>query len=278
VTEIFPGLNLQNFVGTLTATSAAGALISGTALELGATAGEFTTLPVTELRDVPGSNTLRFAQFANGAGIRSELVVTNPSASATINARVEFFDDAGNPLSTGIVGSGFRNTIDLMVRPLGSATISSDGLGPVVAGSARVTLDRAAGGVVRFSLPGIGIAGVGNSDAMSKGFIVPVRTSRSEGIDTGVALVNAGDTPIDLLIILRDASGTGILSRPLPNIPVRGHLARFTRELFPELSADVFEGTLSVVIQSPSGAIAGTALELGPAGGQFTTLPVVQLR
>jgi hypothetical protein len=131
---------------------------------------------------------------------------------------------------------------------------------------------------VRFSLPGLGIAGVGASEALGKGFIIPIRSSLSEAIDTGVALVNAGDTPVDLLLILRDSSGAGILSRPLLNVPVRGHKASFTRELFPELTMDAFEGTLSVVIQTPGGRVAGTALELGAMGGQFTTLPVVQLR
>jgi hypothetical protein len=278
ISELFPNAPLQTFAGTLTVTGSAGTLISGTALELGLLAGEFTTLPVTEVRDFPGTNTLHFAQFANGAGIASDLVITNPSASATLNARVEFFDDGGNPLTTGIIGVGARSSIDFTVRPLGSITFSSDGLGSVVAGSARVTIDRSAGGVVRFSLPGLGIAGVGSSDAVNNGFIIPVRTVRSEGTDTGVALVNAGDTPVDVLLILRDTSGVAALTRTLSLIPARGHLARFTRELFPGLSAEAFEGTLSVIIQTPGGRIAGTALDLGSTAGQFTSLPVVQLR
>jgi len=276
--QLFPSVDFQNFTGTLTVTGAAGALISGTALELGGAPGEFTTLPVTELQELPGANTLRFAQFANGAGLRSDLVITNPSTSATLNARVEFFDDGGNPFSTGIVGMGTRSSVDVTVRPLGSTTISSDGVGLLVAGSARVTMDRAAGGVVRFSLPGLGIAGVGTNESLSTGFIVPIRSNRTEGVDTGVALVNAGDTPVDLLLVLRNASGVGVFSRTLSNVAVRGHIARFTRELFPELTVDSFEGTLSVVIQTLGGKIAGTALELGATGGQFTTLPVVQLR
>jgi hypothetical protein len=90
--------------------------------------------------------------------------------------------------------------------------------------------------------------------------------------------VNAGDVAADLQIILRDSLGVTVKSMQLTGFPVRGHLAKFTRELFSDLTSDDFDGTLAIVIQTPGGKIAGTALELGGAAGQFTTLPVVQLR
>ena len=80
---------------------------------------------------------------------------------------------------------------------------------------------------------------------------------------TGLALVNAGDTPVDLLLVLRNASGVGVFSRTLSNVAVRGHIARFTRQLFPELTVDSFEGTLSVVIQTPGGRIATVPVTTG---------------
>ena len=63
-------------------------------------------------------------------------------------------------------------------------TVSTDGQGDVVVGSAVVTPDSTLGGVVRFELPGIGIAGVGASPSLSR-FIVPVRRE-SGGINTGI--------------------------------------------------------------------------------------------
>jgi hypothetical protein len=244
---------------------------------LGANPGEFTTLPVTELQDLPGTRTLTFAHYANGAGVRSDIVITNASG-AMLNARVDFFDDSGNPLSTGIVGAGQGSSLSLTIPSRGSSTISSDGLGPVIAGSVRVTLDRPGGGVVRFGIQGLGIAGVGSSEALERGFLIPVKSDRLSGTDTGIAFVNTGDTPIDIQIVLRNASGGPVRSLSLPKLPVHGHLAKFTRQFFPDLNIDDFEGTLTVTVETSGGKVAGTALEIGAAAGQFTTLPVVQLR
>ena len=61
----------------------------------------------------------------------------------------------------------------------------------------------------------------------------------------------------------------------VPDFPASGHLARFIGELFPFADTDDFEGTL--VVEVTGGAVAATALELGPGPGQFTTLPVAPL-
>lgn len=49
----------------------------------------------------------------------------------------------------------------------------------------------------------------------------------------------------------------------------------FIHELFPEAVTDSFEGTL--VVRAQGGRIAAVALDLGPAPGQFTTVPVTPL-
>ena len=49
------------------------------------------------------------------------------------------------------------------MEPLGELTISTHGRGEVVSGSVKVVSDGPIGGVLRFGLPGIGVAGVGAS-------------------------------------------------------------------------------------------------------------------
>ena len=49
------------------------------------------------------------------------------------------------------------------MEPLGELTISTHGQGEVVSGSVKVVSNGPIGGVLRFDLPGIGVAGVGAS-------------------------------------------------------------------------------------------------------------------
>lgn len=144
----------------------------------------------------------------------------------------------------------------------------------MVVGSARVTVDGSLGGVVRFSIPGIGIAGVGASQPMSA-LITPVR--REAGINTGIAIQSAASGPVTLKLILRDKQGQQVTngSRTIENFPAAGHLAKFINELFEQANTDNFEGTL--VVEATGGRVTGTALELGSLPGQFTTLPVTPL-
>ena len=48
-----------------------------------------------------------------------------------------------------------------VIEPLGVLTISTHGRGDLLSGSVKVTSDRPIGGFLRFSLPDIGVDGVG---------------------------------------------------------------------------------------------------------------------
>ena len=131
------------------------------------------------------------------------------------------------------------------------------------------------GGVTRFSIPGIAIAGVGSSEPL-QGFITPVRRE-SSGINTGVAIHNTGNDPVSVTLTLRDQQGQVVPggTANIDSLPANGHLARFINELFPNAETDDFSGTL--VVQVDGGSVAATALELGTETGEFTTLPVTSL-
>lgn len=216
--------------------------------------------------------TLYFAQIGNGQGLVSDLVLTNPSSTTAANARVEFFDDSGRPLELGLSSpQGRFSKVDVVVPSLGAVRLTTNGAGTLVPGAARVIADRRVGGVVRFTIPGAGTTGVGESQP-SREFLTPARRS---GINTGVALHNPGPTPIRLRLTLRSALGVPLANgTTLLDLPALGHTARFINELFDNAGLAGFEGTLGVEVLG-QGEVAATALELGGAAGQFTTLPVV---
>ena len=142
------------------------------------------------------------------------------------------------------------------------------------AGSAVVSSDRLLGGVIRFSLPGVDIAGVGTSASLT-GFIVPVRRVAG-GINTGVALQNTGSTATTIRLSLRDEAGVEVANRTIADFAGRGHLAQFIDELFASADTSDFQGSLVVEVVG-EGRIAATSLELGTRPGEFTTLPVTPL-
>ncbi|MDA2933704.1 hypothetical protein MYX82_05120 [Acidobacteria bacterium AH-259-D05] len=200
------------------------------------------SFPLRLVADIPttGGSTsesteVRFAQFGNGVGLVSETVLTNPSAISTTSGKVEFFDDSGDPLSVGIVdvfGSAQPTTsVDFSIPPLDTVTISSSGEGATAVGSAVVSSDVGVGGIIRFSIAGLGIAGVAESQPLT-GFIASVRRQLG-GINTGIAIQNTENQPVTLNFALRVKGGGQIATstRELTRVKGGGQIATSTREL-----------------------------------------------
>ncbi len=109
------------------------------------------------------SCTASFAQFGDGQGLASDVVLTNPSATETVSGTLSFTDDDGEPLDVGVTTPGQPgNPIPLNLQPSGGAefsipaqgtvTFSREGTGELAVGSAEVRSDGTVGGVVRFSV------------------------------------------------------------------------------------------------------------------------------
>ena len=125
---------------------------------------------------VPGA--LEFAHFANGSAITSDLVLVN-LAPHPIRPELYFYDREGDRIAaesvvevTGEleVAEDGSLTIQGEMGPLQEVTISTHGQGEVVAewelGSVTVVSNGPIGGVLRFDLPGVGVAGVGAGQAV----------------------------------------------------------------------------------------------------------------
>ena len=110
---------------------------------------------------------------------------------------VFFYSQMGEQIDAGMVVDlvgDLMVTEDGGVAPamglmgLGEITISTNGRGALVIGSAKVSSDGRGGGVLRFTIPSLGVAGVGASEPVSDA-IFSARWMKA-GINTGAAIRN----------------------------------------------------------------------------------------
>ena len=261
-------------------------------MELDAASRIFTTLPVVpvNLRDRGREAVLDFAHFANGEGITSDLVFVNvetqPSGPAPspfhrpippIRPALYFYDKEGNPIAaesvveiTGDleVTEDGALTVQTEMEPLGELTISTHGRGDLVSGSVKVLSEGPIGGVLRFDLPGIGVAGVGASLPL-RDALFPARR-QADGISTAAAVHNMEEEAI--VVSCRLMSGGVVLEEMEISLAAYGQEAQFIEEMFTTTDTSNFVG---LVRCTGPGRFTGVAVELDAANRIFTTLPVV---
>ena len=224
----------------------------------------------------PGVGALDFAHFADGADIVSDLVFVNV-ATHPIRPVLYFYDQEGQPMDpesvvdltedlvvTGDGGLSIRTEME----PLGELTVSTHGRGELVSGSVAVAANGPIGGVLRFDLPDIGVAGVGASPPV-RDAIFPARR-QAGGIRTAAALHNLGEEAIT--VSCRLMSGGIVLEAVEIDLEANGQAARYIEELFTATDTSDFVG--SVRCTAP-GLFTGIAVELDEGNRIFTTLPVV---
>ena len=290
IEEMFTTTDTSNFVG-LVRCSAPGRF-TGVAVELDAANRIFTTLPVVpvNLRGRGREAVLDFAHFANGDGITSDLVFVNvetqPSGPAPtpfhsaippIRPALYFYDKEGNPIAAESVVDLTGDlevtedgglTVQTEMEPLGELTVSTHGQGELVSGSVKVVSDGPIGGVLRFDLPGIGVAGVGASHPV-RDALFPARR-QAGGISTAAAIHNPEKEAIG--VICRLMSGGVVLEEVEIPLEANGQEARFIEEVFTRTDTSDFVG---LVRCTAPGMFTGVAVELDAANRIFTTLPVV---
>ena len=289
----FPAADTSDFAGSVHCDAAGPGMFTAVALELDAARRIFTTLPVLSTRRAGGrAAELEFAHFANGDGITSDLVFVNlstersrpaptPFHSDILPARpaIYFYDTEGEPIAaesvvdiTGdleVMEDGGL-TVQTEMEPLGVLTISTHGRGELVSGSVRVAADEPIGRVLRFDLPGIGVAGVGVSSPL-RDALFPVRR-QAAGINTGVAVHNLGEEAMEVTCELMSA-GVVLDDASIP-LEANGQSSWFINEVFTGADTSDFLG--SVRCTAPGeGMFTGLAVELDAANRIFTTLPVV---
>ena len=223
---------------------------------------------------------LDFAHFANGAGIISEIVLVNV-APHPIRPALYFYDQEGEPIAAesmvDVLGDlGIQEDGGLTIRtemePLGELTISTHGRGDLVSGSVKVAAYGPIGGVLRFDLAGIGVAGVQVSQPL-RDAIFPVRR-REGGIDTGMALHNREEEAA--VVSCRLMKNGAVLEEVEITLAANGQVARFIGEVFTGTDTSDFVGLVRCTAEGVA-QFTGMALELDAGNRIFTTLPVVKV-
>ena len=292
--EVFTGTDTSDFVGLVRCTAEGVAQFTGMALELDAGNRIFTTLPVVKVnRGRAGEAALDFAHFANGASIVSEMVFMNletqpsgpplsPFHQAIPPTRpvIYFYDQEGNPIDPALlvdltgdleITEDGALSIQSEMEPLGELTISTHGRGELVSGSVRVVSDGPIGGVLRFDLPGIGVAGVGASQPV-RDAIFPARR-QAGGISTGAAIHNLGEEALVVSCQLMKAGA--VLEEEEISLEANGQEARYIEEMFTSTDTSDFVGSVRCTAPPGEGMFTGVAVELDAGNRIFTTLPVV---
>ena len=226
---------------------------------------------------------LFFAQFGNGAGLVSRIILMTPDFGEAVNAKLELLDDDGAPLNVVLNGETVVGETEVFrISAGGAAVFVSDGEGTVVPGSVTVSSDGPLSGVVLFDGGAInlGVAGVGSSEPLAS-FRAPMESRSGDPvIRTGVAVMNLDAGEKTLQVRLLDLEGTIVGTGTVTADPLaaNGHIARFLDEFnwdepAPDLTA--FQGVLEVV--PSNGQVAATVVRLS-SGNNMASLPVAPIQ
>ncbi len=111
-----------------------------------------------------------FAQFADGDGLSSQIILFNLNDQVASTGQIEIRDDSGDLLSVDLNGEIVSGQAEISVPAAGLLTLRTDGLGDIETGSVRVMTGRHVEGVVIFG-GSMGLAGVGSSPQFPTGFV-----------------------------------------------------------------------------------------------------------
>ena len=221
---------------------------------------------------------LDFAHFANGTGIISDFVFVNVSPHP-IRPAIYFYDRGGRLIDPASV---VDVTVDLEVaedgsltvrtemEPLSQLTISTHGQGELVSGSVKVLSDGPIGGGVRYSVPEIGVAGVGASPPV-RDVLFPARR-QAGGIRTAAALHNLGAEAMEVSCRLMSA-GVALEEVEIP-LEANGQTSWFIEDTFTATDTSDFLGSVRCTVFG-SRRFTAIAVEMDAAQRIFNTLSVV---
>ena len=218
-----------------------------------------------------------FAQFANlPDASTSEFFLINTDLGRHADGRISLRDETGSrqPANLLSLARDPQGDYPFGLSAGGSLQVrSSDGASFV--GSLRARAGASIGGAVLFEGP-FGTTGVGASEPLHY-FVAPVEIKGGGATNTGLAITNMDDRPVQIFVQVQGKNGLPLRSNTI-ELQGNGHIARFVREkndlqsLVPGIPAD-FEGSVLATANRP---IAATVIRLAP--GAFTTFPVVQNR
>lgn len=201
-----------------------------------------------------------FAQIGDGPipGIgkfQTSFVVTNLSGS-TATGEIRFFNSLGNPLQVSN-GAVTAHTFPINLPARGSYSFATPGTAnPIAVGYARVTSNVPIDGTAIFRVlnPAGGLiseAGVGAAEGryVSVGAVQKVLQGN---FDSGIAVVNTGTAAANGFIELLNEAGQVVgTNAEVAQLAAGAHTAKFLSDMFGNLAAQNFAGTVRVVSDQP---------------------------
>lgn len=222
-----------------------------------------------------------FPGFTSSEAAPAAFVFVNPFDTPN-TGRVVFLDHDGGPLAQSVNGSAAQPTYSFTVAARGRTALTATGPAQSGHGTALVLADRPLTGLLDTVRADPGRLGTGEARLLDN-FVVPVRQSQAEGIDTGVALF-ASTVASNVKLTLRRSSGQEVSRQNEGaveiDIPANGHRIVFVSELF-AWAGENFEGALTIEggIDRPEdgGPLAGIGLHRDLKAGTVNTFPVVAI-
>jgi sugar lactone lactonase YvrE len=227
------------------------------------------------------SNVGSMAQLASAGYWTTTITLVNTS-STSLQARLNFFDNNGNPLALPLTfpqlpsssGPLLASTLDRTLNAGAELVIQSTGPDsqPTIVGWAQLLANGTIGGFAVFS------QAIGNSvqdaevpleNRNASGYVLPF--DNTNGSSSGVALANISPQAVNSAVTIRDDAGAVILSDTIA-LPAMGHTSFNLADRYASITAQR-RGTLE--FRTPAtGQISVLGIRCN-ATGAFSTIPAL---
>jgi serine/threonine protein kinase len=241
-----------------------------------------TSTPVADPARPSTAGPIYFPQLAEGAGYSTIVGLLNTSG-AIETGTLHLFADDGSPLAVRQLNGSSASTFAYSISPGGVYVLQTEAsLRDVQTGWAELipdggTTTPAAAGILQFIRDGILVTETGIPS------VAPTTHARmfldtSVGRNTGVAIGNPGNVPLNLSLQVYQMDGTtraGMTNGPI-TLEANGHAASFVDQLISGLPSG-FRGVLDITAESPFAATTYRSLMNERGEILLTALPVADL-
>jgi hypothetical protein len=242
----------------------------------------YTTTPAADLTQSPGSNPLYFAQFADGGGYTTSLILVNTS-TATETGTLQIMDNNGASLAINQFGGSSGSSFNYSIPPNGIYRFQTDGSAEdLKTGWVKLISDSGTSTPV-----GSGLFGYNPVDVLVTESGVPgasattharIYVDRSGNYNTGLAIANISDAAAAITIdaLQTDGVTTAGTSNGALTLAAHGHDAKFVDQLIAGLPAE-FTGILDISSTTPFTALTVRSLYNENSDYLMTTFPVADV-
>jgi hypothetical protein len=241
-----------------------------------------TTTPTADLTRSPARDPLYFAQFTDGGGYTTSLILMNTTASNETGA-LQIMDNNGNPLVVNQVGEASGSSFRYSIPSNGIYRFQTDG-SPAVwqTGWVRVipdpeTATPVGSGVFGYNPVNVLVteSGVPGASATTHARIY---VDRSRNHNTGLAIANIESAPANIEIHAYQTDGVtaaGTSNNPL-TLSAHGHDSKFVEQFIADLP-DEFTGILDIRSTIPFAALTVRSLYNENDDYLMTTFPIADM-